>query len=188
MREPKRALVVDDQDEIREIVSDALRDEGYDAGGLFGVHCERAAALLARIDAGLRACRALLEEAQAAPPALARRLTATLVCVTLLQRRPAGARTVGLEPARLLYRAGRIEIDLEISVGATPEDRRLLGQVRPAGPEHAGAQVAVDGPAGRIETAVDELGQFVVGGVAPGRHRLAIGLGRELVEVPDVQL
>ena len=188
MREPKRVLVVDDQDEIREIVSEAPVDEGYDAGRLFGVHCERAEALLARIDAALRACRALLEEAQAAPPALARRLTATLVCDTRLQRRPAGARTASPDPPRLLYRAGRIEIDLEIGVGATPEDRRLLGQVRPAGPEQAGARVTADGPAGRIEAAADELGQFVLEGLAPGRHRLVIGLGRELVEVLDVRL
>ena len=125
----------------------------------------------------------------AAPrPTLWRRLVAALVYDTRLQLRPAGARSVDLDHPRLLFAAGGVEIDLEVGDSALAGRVRVLGQVAANAPDLAPARVAVDGPSGHREAAVDELGQFALDGLAHGPHRLEVRLVYELIEIPDLHL
>ena len=125
----------------------------------------------------------------AAPrPTLWRRLVAALVYDTRLQLRPAGARSVDLDRPRLLFSAGGVEIDLEVGDSALAGRVRVLGQVAANAPDLAPARVAVDGPSGHREAPVDRLGQFSLDGLAPGIHAMEVGLVRELIEIPDLQL
>ena len=125
----------------------------------------------------------------AAPrPTLWRRLVAALVYDTRLQLRPAGARSVDLDHPRLLFAAGGVEIDLEVGDSALAGRVRVLGQVGANAPDLAPARVAVDGPSGHREAAVDELGQFALDGLAHGPHRLEVRLVYELIEIQDLRL
>ena len=121
-------------------------------------------------------------------PAMWRRLVAALIYDNRLQPRLAGARSVGLEHPRLMYEAGGIEIDLEVGDSSIAGRLRILGQVTASEPDLARAWVVVDGPSGRLETEVDDLGQFSVDGLASGAHRMEIGLTYELIEIPEVRL
>ena len=121
-------------------------------------------------------------------PAMWRRLVAALVYDNRLQPRLAGARSVSLEHPRLMYEAGGIEIDLEVGDSSIAGRLRMLGQVTASEPDLARAWVVVDGPSGRLETEVDDLGQFSVDGLASGAHRMEIGLTYELIEIPEVRL
>ena len=123
-------------------------------------------------------------------PAMWRRLVAALVYDNRVQPRLARARdrSVGLEHPRLMYEAGGIEIDLEVGDSSIAGRLRMLGQVTASEPDLARAWVVVDGPSGRLETEVDDLGQFAVNGLASGAHRMEIGLTYELIEIPEVRL
>ncbi len=125
---------------------------------------------------------------EAPRPTLWRRLVAALVYDTRLQLRPAGARSVDLDHPRLLYAAGGVEIDLEVNDSVLAGRVRVLGQVAANAPDLAGAWVTVDGPSGRLEAPVDDLGQFALDGLATGAHRLRISLAYELIEIPELQL
>jgi hypothetical protein len=126
---------------------------------------------------------------QPAPrPSAWRRLVASLVCDTRLQPRPVGARAVGTEPRRLLYRVEETEIDLEIGPSQITGRLRMLGQVTAEATDLARAWVVSDGPSGRLEADVDAMGQFSLDGLAEGVHRLEIGLPTELIEIPAVPL
>jgi hypothetical protein len=87
-----------------------------------------------------------------------------------------------------MYEAGGIEIDLEVGDSSIAGRLRMLGQVTASEPDLVRAWVAVDGPSGRLETEVDDLGQFAVDGLASGAHRMEIGLTYELIEIPEVRL
>lgn len=117
-----------------------------------------------------------------------RRLVAALVCDTRLQPRPIGSRAVAVEPRRLLYRVDSTEIDLEVGASQISGRLRMLGQVTPSTTTVTHAWVTADGPSGRLEADVDELGQFTLDGLAHGVHRLEIGLACELIEIPTVVL
>ena len=163
--------------------------EGPDVAALFDAHWERAEALLTCLEAGLRASLVLLADTRVVLAAPAR-LAATLVFDSRMHRSPAGARAVGTgaEAPRLLYRADRTEVDLEV-VGGTGDGRlRLLGQIAADGIDSARARVVATGPSGQMEAAVDDLGQFVLDGLVAGRHRLEVGLADELIEVPALDL
>ena len=121
-------------------------------------------------------------------PAMWRRLVAALVFDNRLQPRMAGARSVGLDHPRLMYEAGGIEIDLEVGDSSIAGRLRILGHVTASEPDLARAWVVVDGPSGRLETEVDDLGQFAVDGLASGAHRMEIGLTYELIEIPELRL
>lgn len=125
---------------------------------------------------------------EAPRPAMWRRLVAALVYDNRLQPRLAGARSVGLDHPRLMYEAGGIEIDLEVGDSSIAGRLRMLGQVTATEPDLVRAWVVVDGPSGRLETEVDDLGQFAVDGLASGAHRMEIGLTYELIEIPEVRL
>lgn len=125
---------------------------------------------------------------EAPRPSIWRRLVAALVCDTRLQPRPVGARAVALEPRRLLYRADTTEIDLEIGPSQITGRLRMLGQVAANPTDLARAWVVAEGPAGRLETEVDALGQFALDGLAQGVHRLEVGLASGLIEIPAVSL
>lgn len=121
-------------------------------------------------------------------PAMWRRLVAALVYDNRLQPRLAGARSLNIEHPRLMYEAGGIEIDLEVGDSSIAGRLRMLGQVTASEPDLARAWVVVDGPSGRSEAEVDDLGQFALDGLASGAHRMEIGLTYELIEIPEVRL
>ena len=89
---------------------------------------------------------------------------------------------------RLLYQAGGVEIDLELSGSALAGRAHLLGQVAASAPDLSPAWVAVDGPSGHREAPIDPLGQFALDGLAHGPHRLEVRLVSELIEIPDLRL
>ena len=125
-------------------------------------------------------------EGRRARPTLWRRVAAALVFDSRVQALPAGARAVGIDQLRLLYQAGAIEIDLEVAASAAEGRLRMLGQVTADDADLAHAWAVAEGPAGRVEAEVDELGQFALDGLVAGRHRLEIGLTSTLVEIPEV--
>ena len=128
------------------------------------------------------------EAGRRARPRLWRRAAAALVFDSRLQPRAAGARAVGAEQLRLMYQAGAAEIDLEVTNSSTEGRLRLLGQINDGEVDLAGTCVVAEGPARRIESGVDELGQFVLDGLLAGVHRIEIGLARELIEISEVQI
>ena len=117
---------------------------------------------------------------------LRRRVGATAVYDNRLQPRPVGARAVGVDQLRLLYQADTVEIDLEVTDSVAEGRLRMLGQVTADDGDLAHAWVIAEGPAGRVEAEVDELGQFALDGLVAGRHRLEIGLTSTLVEISEV--
>ena len=128
------------------------------------------------------------EAGRPARPTLWRRVAAALVFDSRLQPRPAGARAVGTDRRRLLYQADMVEIDLEVAASSTEGRLRMLGQVTAEASTRVGARVVAEGPAGRVEADLDELGQFVLDSLVPGSHRLEIGLVSELIEIPELQI
>ena len=64
----------------------------------------------------------------------------------------------------------------------------MLGQVTATEPDLTRAWVIAEGPSGRLETEVDDLGQFSLDGLVSGIHRMEIGLAYELIEIPSVQI
>ena len=123
-----------------------------------------------------------------ARPTLWRRVSATLLRDTRLQPHTAGARGLGSQPARLLYGAGGVEIDLEVEQGERPGHLRILGHVTAGDLDLVDAWAVADGPSGRAEADLDSLGQFMLDGLAPGSYVLEIGLVSALIEFGDVQL
>lgn len=123
-----------------------------------------------------------------ARPAAWRHLVAALVYDNRFHPRAVGARAVAFDRPRLMYQAGGIEIDLEVGDSSIAGRLRMVGQVTADEPDLARAWVVAEGPAGRAEAEVDDLGQFVVDGLLAGRHQLQIGLTYELIEIPDLQI
>ncbi len=128
------------------------------------------------------------ENGQQARTAIWRRLVAALVYDTRLRPRAAGARAIAGDELRLMYQAGGIEIDLEVTDSGIAGRLRMLGQVSAEPPDLTRAWAAIEGPAGRVEGEIDELGQFALEGLVTGRHRMEIGLTYELIEIPEVQI
>jgi hypothetical protein len=121
-------------------------------------------------------------------PSIWRRLVAALVYDNRLQPRVAGARAVAMEHPRLMYQAGGIEIDLEVGNSTIAGRLRMLGQIAASEPDLTRAWVIAEGPSGRLETEVDDLGQFSLDGLVSGTHRMEIGLAYELIEIPSVHI
>ena len=117
-----------------------------------------------------------------------RRVVAALVYDSGLHPRPAGARAVAVERRRLLYRAGGTEVDLEVGDSLLTGRLRILGQLTAGEASPARAWVLADGPSGRLEAAVDALGQFALAGLVAGVHRLEIGLADERIKIPAIRL
>jgi hypothetical protein len=121
-------------------------------------------------------------------PAIWRRLVAALVYDNRLQPRVAGARSLALDNPRLMYQAGGVEIDLEVGDSTIAGRLRMLGQVTASEPDLTRAWVIAEGPSGRLESEVDDLGQFSLDGLVSGVHRMEIGLAYELIEIPSVNI
>jgi hypothetical protein len=122
-------------------------------------------------------------------PAMWRRLVAALIYDNRLQPRISGARSVGaLDTPRLMYQAGGVEIDLEVGDSTIAGRLRMLGQVTASEPDLTRAWVIAEGPSGRLESEVDDLGQFSLDGLVSGVHRMEIGLAYELIEIPSVKI
>ena len=121
-------------------------------------------------------------------PSTWRRLVAALVYDNRLQPRIAGARAIAIDHPRLMYQAGGVEIDLEVGHSTIAGRLRMLGQVTASEPDLTRAWVIAEGPSGRLETEVDDLGQFSLDGLVSGLHRMEIGLAYELIEIPSVQI
>ena len=81
-----------------------------------------------------------------------------------------------------------MEIDLEIVNSSIVGRLHMLGQVTTSEPNLREAWVIVEGPAGRLESTIDQLGQFSLDGLVAGVHRLEIGLAYQLMEIPSVQI
>ena len=113
---------------------------------------------------------------------------AALVRDTGRRSRPSGARPVPSDHLRLLYHAGVIEIDLEVVDSPTAGRLRLLGQVTAEQADLAQAGVAVEGSFGLAEAEIDELGQFILDELAPGRLRMEIGLANGRIDIPEIQI
>jgi hypothetical protein len=117
-------------------------------------------------------------------PSPMRRLVATLMrdsWHSMLQ--PAGLRSVQAWPRALLLSAGDRELDLQVA----PRDRgwQLVGQV--LGPEEPGA-VTLSSPGERVTARLNELGEFVLPPVAPGRYTLTVTQGELEIVVPDLEI
>jgi len=121
-------------------------------------------------------------------PAIWRRLVAALVYDNRLQPRITGARSIALDHPRLMYQAGGVDIDLEVGDSTIAGRLRMLGQVTASEPDLTRAWVIAEGPSGRLESEVDDLGQFSLDGLVSGVHRMEIGLAYELIEIPSVQI
>ncbi len=121
-------------------------------------------------------------------PSIWRKLVAALVYDNRLQPRIAGARSLAIEHPRLMYQAGGVEIDLEVGHSTIAGRLRMLGQVTASEPDLTRAWVIAEGPSGRLETEVDDLGQFSLDGLVSGIHRMEIGLAYELIEIPSVNI
>jgi len=121
-------------------------------------------------------------------PSTWRRLVAALIYDNRLQPAPVGARGVLMDQPRLMYQAGGVEIDLEVGRSTIAGRLRMLGQVIAAEPDLTRAWVLAEGPSGRLEAEVDDLGQFSLDGLVSGLHRMEIGLAYELIEIPSVQI
>jgi len=121
-------------------------------------------------------------------PSIWRKLVAALVYDTRLQPRIAGARAIAIDHPRLMYQAGGVEIDLEVGHSTIAGRLRMLGQVTASEPDLTRAWVIAEGPSGRVETEVDDLGQFSLDGLVSGIHRMEIGLAYELIEIPSVSI
>jgi len=121
-------------------------------------------------------------------PSIWRHLVAALVYDNRVEPRAVGARAVAIDHPRLMYQAGGIEIDLEVGHSTIAGRLRMLGQVTATEPDLTRAWVIAEGPSGRLETEVDDLGQFSLDGLISGIHRMEIGLAYELIEIPSVQI
>ncbi len=99
---------------------------------------------------------------------------------------PAYASVRGVEGAPALYRAGEAQVTLEVQEDAlAPGRRALLGLVTGIG---AGAwEVHLWHAEERLaSTAVDELGNFVLGGVMPGGYELILGGPGAEIHIQDL--
>jgi len=88
----------------------------------------------------------------------------------------------------LLYQAGTIELDLEISRSKIAGRLRLLGQVTTGEPSLTQVGVTVEGPSGHLQSETDDLGQFMFERLLAGDHRLTIALAYESIDIPRVPL
>jgi hypothetical protein len=86
-----------------------------------------------------------------------------------------------------LFEADGIGIDLEVAQSRIAGRLRMLGQIVAGAPDLTQAWVITEGASGRLESEVDELGQFSFDALVSGVHRLEIGLAYELIEIPSIQ-
>ena len=117
-----------------------------------------------------------------------RHVVADLIYDSQQHRQIAGARSVLMQQRRLLFEAAGVEIDLEVDQSRIAGRLRMLGQVMANDPDLTHAWVIAEGASGRLESEVDDVGQFSLDGLVSGMHRLEIGLAYELIEIPSVQL
>ena len=127
------------------------------------------------------------DESKMAPQrSLWHHVVAVLVYDNRCAPRRLGARGVTVDHPRLLYQAGQIEIDLEVTPSQIIGRVRLLGQVTADAPDLTHAWVIAEGASSRLESEVDDLGQFMIDGLVSGRHRMEIGLAYEMIAIPSI--
>jgi hypothetical protein len=117
-----------------------------------------------------------------------RHVVAALIYDSQQHRQIAGARSVLMQQRRLLFEAAGVEIDLEVDQSQIAGRLRMLGQVTANDPDLTHAWVIAEGASGRLESEVDDVGQFSLDGLVSGSHRLEIGLAYELIEIPSIHL
>ena len=115
-------------------------------------------ALVRRVDPVPEAVR------RAAIQSLAWRDPDAALAVLVAEHEPATVR--GPAPRLLTFEVGDMSIDLEVTAEARRV--RLVGQLVPTGP----AMVTVQHPDGTSEVRADDLGRFVITGVATGLVRI----------------
>lgn len=96
-----------------------------------------------------------------------------------------GLRSGGGGARHLLFNAGAHDVDLRVSVVGAGFD--LAGQL--LGPS-AGGRVEAQAEAGGepLGAELDELGEFRLRGLAPGRYRLSFQVAEEAIELPPLDL
>lgn len=99
----------------------------------------------------------------------------------------AGMRGQADDSRHLLFSAEGRDVDLRIAP-APGGGWRLAGQV--LGPDETGriTLAAADGGADHHSAPLDELGEFHLDGLAPGRWRLTLETAHEVVELPPIDV
>lgn len=96
-----------------------------------------------------------------------------------------GLRSAGAGARHLLFSAGAHDVDLRISVAGAGFD--LAGQL--LGPSAGGRVEALAEAGGApLGADLDELGEFRLRGLAPGRYRLSFEVADEAIELPPLDL
>jgi hypothetical protein len=92
---------------------------------------------------------------------------------------------------RLLFAAGRLDLDLEIGYSAPEEPRRLSGQLLPVGDSRAvwaGSIVRLTrGRAVAASARLDRRGGFILPAVKPGRYALEVS-GPSAARTPSFEV
>ncbi|HXG92382.1 MAG TPA: hypothetical protein VNN73_08445 [Blastocatellia bacterium] len=112
-----------------------------------------------------------------------RRLLATLKFDSLTMSPAFGVRAGAATDRQLLYLAGQNRLHMQVS--AVGEKWQISGQV--LGP-CAGGTVELRGPAGTIETSLDEICEFMFPPVASGSYALMLHLSDTDMEVPELKM
>ena len=125
---------------------------------------------------------------QAAPdaPGLMQRLLAVLTFDSAGASPLAfGARSTGGAPRQMLFSAEGHDIDLRIRPAEQAEHWLLSGQV--LGPEAKGMVLVADANGQLLgESALSELGEFLLPAVAAGRYTVSLRIGEREIELPAV--
>jgi hypothetical protein len=154
--------------------------------GDFARRLRAAVALGGAPPAWLRAAEGLWPAAGPSLAGAARRLLAAL------RFDSAAAGTLSLQGVRggsagarhLLFSTEGRDIDLRITPAGGAH--ALAGQV--LGPDEAGEVEIAGSGAPSLRTALNELGEFRIDGVPPGRYRLVLRLGGDEIVLPDIDV
>jgi hypothetical protein len=86
----------------------------------------------------------------------------------------------------LVYRAGTVEIDLEIGPSKADGYLRVLGQVMTGESSLAQAWVTTDGLTGCLRVEADDVGQFAFGRLLAADYRVTVALSHRVIVLPWV--
>ncbi|HUF39505.1 MAG TPA: hypothetical protein VMN57_13350 [Anaerolineales bacterium] len=127
-------------------------------------------------------------------PGLFDRLVAALTFDSALASAPAGIRSVHTEgkQRQLIYETDLAEIALNIFPNSDDENLTLSGQIYPRRSlELVGLSVQIidpDGPAQKGLTTSDDLGEFMLEGIPPGRYAILISSDGFEIALPEIHL
>lgn len=132
--------------------------------------------------------KALFRRHRPVPKYAAPRLLTAILRFDSASGAPAfGLRSAGALERQLLFHADPYALDLRLSPAAAgwAVAGQLLGLEQPVS---SAAVVELLGANGRVETALNELFEFVLAPVRPGRYQLTVLLDEQLILIPDLEL